>query len=460
MVAAVMTQASCSLLLDFSQCEVEADCASGAQCVEGICEVAPGTQRVLVTDVIAQPTTWTADKVWVLQDFIPVTSSGTLTIEAGTTILGEKGSALVVEQGGKIIARGTRAKPIVFSSAQVVGRRRAGDWGGLAMLGRAPVNRKDASLRIFPPIVGEPATGEDVTFGGPDATWDCGVLEYVRVEFGGGRVRNEEALNGLTLAGCGSKTKIDYLQVHLGADDGVEIFGGAVNMSHVLVTRAQDDGFDIDLGWVGQAQFVAILQDASGDNAVEIDNLGEDPTATPLTDFTIYNYTLLSDPSALSRGITFKAGGVGTFSHGIIMGQSQEAIDVFGQESGALANMGRALVDYTLFYNIGMSETSGRYFPSSSEAGEKDPGGMFPDDDDGFMEDVFYADAARNNVFGKDPGITKPFDLFAPGWSPSVAAAAGAPAPPAGFDPTAVYLGAFAPGQLPWTDGWTAYPGN
>lgn len=461
LVSSALALNGCTLLLDFDQCATDSDCSEGSQCVSNICEVAPGAERVHVNDVIATPTTWTADKVWILDDLIPVTASGTLTIEPGTTVLGNPGSALIVESGGKLIAEGTREAPIVFSSSSPVGRRRAGDWGGVAMLGKASVNRDNASLRIFPAVEGDPVSGENVNFGGSDDTWNCGSLKYVRIEFGGGRVRDEEALNGITLAGCGSETQMSYVQVHLGADDGVEIFGGTVNMDHILVTRAQDDGFDIDLGWRGRAQFVAILQDAAGDNAVEIDNLGEDPTKLPLTDFDLYNFTLISDPEAASRGITFKAGGIGTFSHGIVMGHGLEAIDVFGQESGALANEGRALVERTLFYEIGDSESSGRYFPNNKEDGEQDPNteDPAPSDDAGFEEDVFYVAAERNNVFGVNPGIPNVYDLFAPGWVPS-AQEIQTIAPPAPFDATAVYKGAFAPGQISWTDAWTAYPGN
>ncbi len=443
---------SCSVVLDFDkECRISVDCESGFVCNEGFCEVGTGPPRVIVNANVSRNTTWTSDKIWVLDSLVTVLPSVTLTIEKGTTVLGNRGAALVAREGGVINAAGTRAAPIVFTSSKPVGQRQTGDWGGLAMLGKAPVNRPNATLRLI--------TNEaEAKFGGPDKTWNCGTLRYVRIEFGGGRVEGEEALNGLSLAGCGSKTIIDHVHVHYGADDGIEIFGGTVNLQYVLVTRAQDDAIDIDLGWQGRAQYVAIQQDLAGDNAIEIDNLGEDPTLAPLTDFRISNFTIIGPGEmGVARGITVKAGGAGFFTHGIIMGSNVDAVDVFGVEAGARAMQDEVIVRDTMFFDIGPSGTD--YFPVAGSEGEVDADGV-GDDDGGFAEDEYFVAPGLNNKFGIDPGIAKAYDLTAPGWTPSGAAVSDIARPPADFEQTGVYHGAFPPNVDPWTEDWTDFPGG
>ncbi len=456
-----LVMSGCTVLTSFNECDVDADCAplqgDGAVCSAGICEV-PELPRVDVSGVISTDTLWTADKVWVLKDIVTVSPSVQLTIEAGTTIVGDRHSALVVRSGGRLIARGSRELPIVFSSSKDEGQRKSGDWGGVALLGRASVNRPNATLNILP-------NQEDSQFGGGDDAWNCGVLEYVRIEFAGGQVEGEEALNGLTFAGCGSGTSVDYVQIHYGDDDGLELFGGTVNINHILVTRPQDDGVDIDLGWRGRGQFIAVQMDAGGDNAIEVDNLGEDPLATPLTDFQIYNYTLIGDRDfGHSRGITFKAGGTGSLSHGIILGHRLEAIDVFGVDSGNLALMDRMEVARTLFYDIGPDVAMGQpaqYFPVAGQEGEVDPETMTGDDDNGLSESEFFRSSKFNNIFDVDPLMPDAHDLLDPNFLPAVVTSTGQPAPPSPeFNPIGVYLGAFSPGSIPWTDGWASFPGS
>lgn len=450
-----LSASSCSLLLDLDECTTDTDCANGGQCVEGICEVQEKKQ-VNVRGVIGENVRWTADTIYVLQNVVTILPSVTLTIEPGTVIKGERNSALVARSGAKIVAEGTREAPIVFTSAKPVGERLAGDWGGIAMLGQAKVNRDDFQLNIL--------TNEaDALFGGNDDTWDCGSLKYVRIEFAGGKVKGEEALNGLTLGGCGTKTKMEYIQIHFGEDDGLELFGGTVNMRYILISRSQDDGLDIDTGWRGTAQFLAIIQDAAGDNAIEVDNLFEEPTKTPLTDFTIYNYTLIgSHKTGNQRGMTFKAGGVGTLSHGIVMGHTLEAIDVFGVESGELAKQDRIKVSNTLFYQIGVDDMT--YFPLTNNEGEtnpNDPMDMVNGDDAGFEEDMYFRQPMFNNIYDQDPEIIRPYDLLNPSFTPTkieLVTGVDIPAPPMPFLATANYLGAFAPDVDPWTEDWTAFP--
>ena len=130
-----------------------------------------------------------------------------------------------------------------------------------------------------------------------------------------------------------------------------------------------------------------------------------------------------------------------------------EAVDVGGLPAGLRALAGEALVMNTLFFDIG--DPVEHYFPTN---GETDEGDGSEYDDGGFEEDVFYRDPGWNNLFGLDPGIESANDLTGPSWVPEVSAVVGVDAPPAPFDPTANYRGAFAPDSIPWTYGWTAYP--
>lgn len=433
-----------SCVFELDVCRTDPECPAGQRCRDGLCAELP---REVVTDNIGGEVTWTADRVWVLRGVITVQPSAHLTIAPGTTILGEQASALVVRAGGTLDASGTRDAPIVFTSAEPPGQRLAGDWGGVVLLGQAPVNRDGAYLRILPGELEPP-------FGGDDPEWRCGSLRYVRIEFAGGAIQGTDYLNSLSLGGCGRGTVIDYVQLHFGGDDGIEIFGGTVDIRHVVVTRAGDEALDIDLGWQGTGQFIAVQLDAASSGSVEIDNLQEDATKLPLTDFRIYNYTFIGSPDARTqRAIVFKAGGGGLFSHGIVMSHGREAVDVEGVPAGLRALAGEADVMNTVFFDIG--DPVEHVFPTAGEPEEDDGSG---DDDGGFAEDVYYRDPAWNNAFGEDPGIASPHDLTAPSWVPLVGPVVGVDAPPAPFDPTANYRGAFAPDAIPWTEGWTAYP--
>ncbi|QDG53563.1 hypothetical protein FIV42_23305 [Persicimonas caeni] len=434
---------SCSLALDFDECNTSSDCGAEGQCVAGICQEL-GKPRVEVTDYIVEDTTWTADNDYVLKNLIIVIQPATLTIEPGTRILGERNSALVTQAGAKLVAEGTRENPIVFTSAKPEGQRRSGDWGGLALIGKATLNRPEMTLRIL-------ENEDEDKIGGTDDTWDCGTLKYVRSEFGGGLIDGQKALNGITLAACGSETTVDYIQAHLGDDDGIELFGGTVDIRHAVSSRPQGDGFDLDVGWRGTGQFLAVQMDSNGEEAIEIENRGEQPTATPQTDFQIYNYTIIGteEQTDLQRGLIVKSGGLGYLSHGIVMSPSTGGIHIEGTESGQHGVADKIIVENTLFYNIGADGTS--YF-SMDELAQQTT----------FDPQAHFTSPEYNNVFGSDPGFETPYNLGDPDWVPSPEHTTGRDIgpPPDGFDLTAVYRGAFSPSAAPWTEGWTAYPKN
>ena len=251
--------------------------------------------------------TMSAGTKYLLRGFVYVKAGATLTIEPGTVVMGEKSSkgTLIIERGGMIMAQGTASKPIVFTSAQPAGSRAAGDWGGLIILGNAPVNL-GAGARI--------EGGVDREYGGSDAADNSGTLQYVRIEYPGIAFQPDNEINGLTLGGVGSGTTIDYVQVSYSGDDAFEWFGGTVNARHLIVYKTVDDMFDTDNGYAGKLQFLVGISDpkvadASGSNGFESDNDSQGSGATPTTAPTYSNVTLFGPLGATSDiNASFKRG--------------------------------------------------------------------------------------------------------------------------------------------------------
>ena len=251
--------------------------------------------------------TMKADTKYLLKGFVYVKDGATLTIEPGTIIKGDKATkgTLVIERGAKIMANGSAAKPIVFTSAQPAGQRAAGDWGGIIILGKAPVNL-GASAKI--------EGGVDREFGGTDATDNSGVLKYVRVEYPGIAFQPDNEINGITFGGVGSGTTVEFVQVSFCGDDSYEFFGGTVNAKHLIAYKTVDDMFDTDNGYTGKLQFLLGISDpnvadASGSNGFESDNDSQGSTNTPITAPTYSNVTLFG-PLGASANINsnFKRG--------------------------------------------------------------------------------------------------------------------------------------------------------
>ncbi|MCC3159937.1 T9SS type A sorting domain-containing protein [Hymenobacter sp. 15J16-1T3B] len=266
------------------------------------CTSTPASAIVTVpASTITTNTTWTNDKIYVLDGFVYVDNGATLTIQPGTIIKGNlatKGS-LIIRRGAKIDARGTAAQPIVFTSNQPAGQRAAGDWGGLIICGAAPQN-----LAGDPTIEG----GVVANFGGNNPADNSGFLQYVRIEFPGVAFLPNNEINGLTLGAVGSGTTIDHVQVSYSGDDSFEWFGGTVNAKYLIAFRGTDDDFDTDNGYSGKVQFGVSLRDpavadfASGgaSNGFESDNDVNSSTATPQTSAVFSNMSVFVPSGTLA----------------------------------------------------------------------------------------------------------------------------------------------------------------
>ncbi len=249
------------------------------------------TTEVLQGNISANKTL-TADKVWVLKGYVYVTAGATLTVEPGTLVqsdISEKG-ALIIERGSKIMADGTLAKPIVFTSGRKAGERQPGDWGGIIVLGAATTNRTTE-----PTIEG----GVGRPYGGTNDADNSGVIRYVRIEFAGIAASPGSEINALTLGAVGSGTTIEYVETIYANDDAFEFFGGTVNCKYLIAYGTADDDFDFDFGYRGKIQYAFSLRDPSfvdsGDagNGLEADNDGTGTSANPHTRPVLSNFTFV-----------------------------------------------------------------------------------------------------------------------------------------------------------------------
>ncbi len=407
----------------------------------------PGVTGIEVSANIETDTTFTNDQTYVLTNHIFV-KNATLTIEPGTTILGMQGTSLVVTPSGRLIAEGTKEKPIVFTSGAGIGFREPGNWGGVILLGNAPIN-----VGANNNIEGFPNSGNTV-YGGNDANHNCGSLRYVRIEFAGFKLSEGNEINGLTVGGCGKQTRLDFIQVHKGNDDGIEFFGGNADIKHVVITQPDDDGLDADFGWTGRVQYLIVQQNQTvGEFGFEFDNNKDNNDALPRTAPVIFNATLVgsnAEPQQagkVQKPMLLRRGTAATMRNLVVTHFADGAIDLFDSATFTQANDGALSVENSFFFDNANDQNSG--WPAT-----------FEESDDGFNEATFFTAAPLDNTFASNPELVAPLNLTAPNFAPGAGSPvlAGAVAPEDAFFDSVTFLGAI--GTDDWTTGWTAYPAN
>jgi hypothetical protein len=295
---------------------------------------------------ITTNTTWTKDKIWRLNGFVrigmdakptsptttemPVISNPTtLTIEAGTVIYGKTGTpggTLIVQRGSQIIANGTAAAPIIFTSEKAPSTKKAGDWGGVVLCGQAK-NNVIGSLSTGGNGVEELEGGYGAYHGGTSDTDNSGSLKYVRIEYAGYPINPNQEINGLTLGSVGSGTTLQFIQVTYANDDSFEWFGGAVNASNLIAYKGIDDDFDTDNGFSGKVQFGLGIRDQgiadqSGSNGFESDNDANGSTNLPVTTAQFSNMTILGGKATVGTGLN------GQFQNGAQIRRNSE-MDIY-----------------------------------------------------------------------------------------------------------------------------------
>lgn len=264
-----------------------------------------------------------ADKYWALNGEVVMggdnSNNITLDIEPGTTIYGSHGpDFLLISRGSKIHANGNKLQPIIFTSAQdVVGRATKddrGQWGGLVIAGNAPTNAGKEEAFEFS------KTGRK--FGGSQSDDDSGILKYLLVKYAGYEVSLDKELNGISLGGVGSGTVIDYVEVYNNADDGIELWGGTVNLKHILLVGNGDDGFDVDHGYNGKVQYLYIKQTdviSYDPRGIEADNHKSRFEARPLSFPKIANFEIHGN-SLGETGVMLRRGSGIEMVNGVIDG--------------------------------------------------------------------------------------------------------------------------------------------
>ncbi|QGY43747.1 hypothetical protein GM418_08770 [Maribellus comscasis] len=236
---------------------------------------------VYVSSNISENTTWETGKVYVLQSRIAVLEGVTLTIEPGVIVKGEAGAeanatALMITRGAMLMAEGTADSPIIFTSvadeimpgevaSPNLSSTMNGLWGGLIILGKAPISADAETAQIE----GIPPSDSNGLYGGTEPEDNSGTIKYVSIRHGGTNIGEGNEINGLSLGGVGSGTTIENIEIVANQDDGVEFFGGTVDVKNVVVWNTGDDALDGDQGWLGSVDNFVII--TPGDMCFELD---------------------------------------------------------------------------------------------------------------------------------------------------------------------------------------------
>jgi hypothetical protein len=234
-----------------------------------------------------------AGTVYKLTGKLQVNSGATLTIPAGTIVEGVGGTAsyIAVAQGGKINVNGTSSNPVVFTSG--LATKAPGDWGGLVICGKAPINRVSGGTGTAQSEVA------DLTYGGTVSNDNSGSIRYLRIEYSGAAFNSEKEFNGVSLFGVGSGTTFEYVEALNGSDDGFEFFGGTVNTSNLVSIGNEDDQYDWTEGWNGtNTNWYGKIANGKGNRGIEADNFELGFTNTPISNPSITNMSLIGPGSA------------------------------------------------------------------------------------------------------------------------------------------------------------------
>lgn len=389
-------------------------------------------------------------------------SSGTtLTIGAGARMVGTAGntpaSSIIIQPGAKIDAQGSAIAPIVFTSSANVGSRAPQDWGGIIIRGNASHNTGGTGATAY-------TTEFDDNFvWGAGASTDndnSGTLKYVRVEFGSKQATSLKEYNGFTFEMVGNGTTVDYIHAHRVGDDGVEFFGGTVNVKHVISSAFGDDGFDWTFGWRGKAQYVVVNMtngDSGADsNGIEGDNSEFGDTYTPYSNPTLYNFTLVSNGGEWRQIMRLRRGTkalmknfyVGNWCDTILV-ESATSIGFAGTE---------LLMTNSLFEGIkrGTTNGTGGTCAGTATTALDSTGILNGAGYNGFIGTGVTANATVSNGLSTTNWVSAP---PSGAWKPSAAITTNAATPPNDgfFDTSAAFIGAV--GGTDWT-AWAVFPDN
>ncbi len=402
----------------------------------------------------------TADHAYVLKGEVRIggdnKDNSTLTIQPGTVVYGVNKSFLTITRGSKIFVNGSENQPVVFTSRNVQSPT-TGDWGGLVVIGNAVINTctDKGSLGYCQAAIEGVSAGEASQYGGSNDDDNSGSIKYLRVEYAGSQFSADNELNSISFYSVGRGTLVEYIEAYKGFDDGVEVFGGAVNLKYVVSIDSGDDGFDWDNGWRGAAQFVYVQMEnvnSKDPNGIEADNLKKPQDASPRSNPILSNVTIVAKGSnalmlngiQLRRGTgaqiyntlvkgtfkncfniddseTFKKGGIsaGAVQEGLVVQNSilqcESAIEVTPEDVWSISDWLNEVIEFD-----GTSRTKNYVVATTEKILEND---LMP----------------LVDSLAMDTGMLPPDMVF-----------------PGDFEFEAVdYIGAFSPDASDWTEGWT-----
>jgi hypothetical protein len=400
---------------------------------------------------ITQDRRLTNDKAYRIRGIVSVRNNATLTIDPGTVIIGMPGSqppsVLLVTTAGKLNANGTRSRPIIMTSSQPVGKRQRGDWGGLILLGKAPVNDPGGELSIE----GLPDLPE-TRYGGTDANHSCGTLRYVRVEFAGALLRPNEETNAITFGACGKGTVSEYLQAHYGLDDAFEWFGGNNDAKYLVGTYTADDYIDVQVGYTGRVQHaVMVANEDLSNRGLEADNYERQFDASPRGKLQLWNATFVGNAaSSGAKGfdetdapcLYYRRGAAGITNNVICYNWTTRAMG--GANLDVISPL-FATGDFSI--NGLVAADNGREANRANELSQQ-------------LVEGFRPLAETGNVVFADPMMVRPLERSNPDFRLMPGSAAMSPrfiAPPDDgfFDQWATWAGGMGP--VDWTEEWTLF---
>ncbi len=473
---------------------------------------------ISVTSNITASETWTADNEYILTQVIYVTDGATLTIEPGTVIRGEGESSpgandpgtLVVSRGAKIRALGTEQDPVIFTDllddnfgsntgtfpydSVENALSLTEQWGGVILLGRGYV----ASDTLAGPDAAReaqiegltPAGGLGLYGGGGDDDDDSGSMRYVSIRYGGFNLSANNEINGLTLGAVGRATDLEFIEVYQNKDDGVEFFGGAANIKHLIILSPGDDGVDYDQGWRGKIQFVFQVQGLPGsdksDKGGEHDGGTSPDGSQPFAIPTIYNATYIGhgQKDFASKGkdtaIKFRDNAGGRYYNSFFADFAGATATIEGLPGSANTSAERArtayAIDNTFFfgpvstYQLELEDNDWWCFGSGGRIPDADATDFGGDSGKDHFDNGAFTDAALDNTYfdcletlpiralsridSGDPTLPDPATTVDPlPANGSSLWTTDRQAPQDGFFEEAAYKGAF--GKTNWARGWT-----
>jgi len=367
--------------------------------------------------------TLTNETLWFIEGQLTVEDGASVTIEPGTEIVGGTAGntdTLIVRQGGKIFSEGTVENPIIMRGPQAAARA---EWGGVVINGFAPIN---GCAEGVDPCTAQ-GEGNSGTYGGNDPNDNSGVLRYTIVSNAGRQFSEENELNGIAFQGVGDGTTVEFVQVHLNEDDGVEFFGGTVNARNIVLTGIGDDSLDWTQGWQGNAQYIVAKQYTdNGDQGIEADNNGDANDSLPRARPTLANMTFVGQ-SNTDIGWLLREGTGVRIANSVVTGFGEYCIDIDDQST---------------FDNVA------NLIANNSIAGGCALGTFDDADGDPFLVSAWFLDQEGNQE--ADPML----DNIAPmAGSPALSVG---PVPfTDGFFDNVEFAGAIRSADTDWTSGWT-----